>query len=268
MLMTKKSQNINAGILKEEGILEYDNKKPSNFKRSDYIDNLKGILILWVVWWHAPHPKFVDPFFHVPAFFFLSGIFFRYHMRFKDFLVSKANRLLLPTLLFVSMGYLAKLIIYLWDHHSISGFNYASLFDIFILGHTWTTNVPVWFLLALFDIQIIFYFICRLSSSISSNPIIFRLSVLLMSLTLFICRWNLPALPHGIHSYLEFYNAFRYIFIFSVGFCFGKELLKYIENRKRAILVFLVALAIVTCYSYFDTKKTFLSYSVLGSVPL
>ena len=46
-------------------------------KRIDYIDYLKGLTILWVVWYHTSHPEFVDYPPTMPMFFFLSGIFFK-----------------------------------------------------------------------------------------------------------------------------------------------------------------------------------------------
>lgn len=44
-------------------------------KRIDYIDYLKGLSIIWVVWYHTVHPWFVDFSFRMPLFFLASGIF-------------------------------------------------------------------------------------------------------------------------------------------------------------------------------------------------
>lgn len=64
-------------------------------RRVDYIDYLKGLSIIWVVWFHTVHPWFVDFSFRMPLFFLASGIFFKI-VDIKTYVQKKTNQLLVP----------------------------------------------------------------------------------------------------------------------------------------------------------------------------
>lgn len=68
--------------------------------RIDYFDLLKGFAIMWIVWYHQPHPTFVDHYFYVPLFFFISGILFK-HKDVKSFLKGLCFRIKNPFLFFL-----------------------------------------------------------------------------------------------------------------------------------------------------------------------
>lgn len=75
-------------------------------KRIEYIDYLKGLSIIWVVWYHtANHPEFVDYSFRIPLFFFISGIFFRTYT-IKKFVKKKISTLVIPFILFYFILYI------------------------------------------------------------------------------------------------------------------------------------------------------------------
>ena len=80
--------------------------------RIDYIDNVKGILILLVVLGHCidgeTYLKTVIYSFHMPAFFIISGILLNYSSavgkNFGAFLLSRIRQLLIPYILFEFLG--------------------------------------------------------------------------------------------------------------------------------------------------------------------
>jgi fucose 4-O-acetylase-like acetyltransferase len=50
-----------------------------NNQRKNYVDIVRGIAIILVVFGHAGYPEYLGrfaSFFHVPVFFFLSGLFY------------------------------------------------------------------------------------------------------------------------------------------------------------------------------------------------
>ena len=51
--------------------------KPTYSKRIDYIDLIKGIAIIGVVWSHTVHPQWYNVTYINALFFFLSGFFFK-----------------------------------------------------------------------------------------------------------------------------------------------------------------------------------------------
>lgn len=134
----------------------------TNKKRLEFIDVAKGIGILLVVLGHLnsaeqPIRNFIYSF-HMPLFFFLSGLFFKGNTDFKTFLKKSVKTLLVPYLIFVALD----CIVYIIDN----GFQTESV--IFALKsralsatglRLRITNLPIWFLFALFYIRILYYFV-------------------------------------------------------------------------------------------------------------
>ncbi|RGZ89078.1 hypothetical protein DW966_13695 [Bacteroides stercoris] len=69
-------------------------------QRDKNIDIAKGLGIFLVVWGHtSATPEWISAF-HMPLFFFLSGIFFRPNPNWCQFLKSKSRRLLVPYIIY------------------------------------------------------------------------------------------------------------------------------------------------------------------------
>ena len=73
------------------------NSSPS--KRIDYIDLVKGIAIIGVVWSHTVHPQWYNVTYINALFFFLSGFFFK-EEPFPKFLNKKFRTIIIPFLFF------------------------------------------------------------------------------------------------------------------------------------------------------------------------
>ena len=85
-------------------------------KRIEYIDLVKGICILMVVWIHCTREKGtpLDNLFfciRMPLYFFLSGMFFKSGISFIDFIIKKINKLIIPFIFFFCFSLLLELII-------------------------------------------------------------------------------------------------------------------------------------------------------------
>ena len=125
-------------------------------ERDISIDVAKGITILLVVYGHLQSPiNALIYSFHMPAFFFMSGIFAK-KMSLKDTIIKKSHRLLIPFLIYyiymvvMKVGRLAlagKL-----NVESFSLLNEKSIF--YSIG-------PIWFLVALFYIFVFYSFISK-----------------------------------------------------------------------------------------------------------
>ena len=132
-------------------------------KRIDSIDLFKGIAILGIVWKHTFHPQWCD-LIHISALFFiLSGIFFK-DEPFIPFLKKKIRTILIPFLFFYILSYLARMAFYFGHFRTLHGFAWDSLLEIFSISNTpdyLTVNIPLWFLVGLFVMQIIFWCLNR-----------------------------------------------------------------------------------------------------------
>ena len=126
--------------------------------RVAYVDFMKGLCIILVVAFHIDTEAFGKPYgfmlqqFRIPMYFFLSGLFFKLYGGFFDFTRKKVNNIVIPLILFLLVGalyYLAKNLIA--SHFSIE--NALALMPL----NPVKNNTPLWFLIVLFEVNIIYY---------------------------------------------------------------------------------------------------------------
>lgn len=125
--------------------------------RIEWIDLAKGICILLVVFYHVAICLHIDyplstqiASFRMPLYFILSGLFFKQYEGFVGFLKRKTNKLLIPFLFFLLMTSMLPFAII---NHDLS----LKYFFAEMNGPVY--NYAIWFLLCLFEINILFYLI-------------------------------------------------------------------------------------------------------------
>lgn len=134
--------------------------------RIEYIDLAKGICILLVVLDHiSGSGYFLDGNYplndifeqtRMPLYFILSGLFFKdYAGGIREFLLRKFNRILVPYLFFLGLYVALVKAVYL-----LTGY---------ILGEIWA---PLWFLLCLFWMNVIFATVYYAVRQVSSNELV------------------------------------------------------------------------------------------------
>lgn len=220
----------------------------TNTSRIDYIDLVKGFAILWIVWWHAGVPAFAQPYYHVPVFFFLSGLFFNKKDSFVVSTQKTIQRIGIPFLFFYSISYLYRMIVYIWDHRTLSGFRWNCILDLFKIE--WRAdylyvNVPLWFLVCLFVLQISYFFINKLP----------QWSIWIIAIGGAVCFVFTQFIP----TPLMINDAMHYITYFAIGSLVGKNLLDYIKTNKNRIIVILVSITV------YLTAKLFISLHVTNT---
>lgn len=128
----------------------------STGKRIEYIDLAKGLCILLVVFHHMASYYNWDyslwvpiQSFRMPLYFLLSGLFFKEYSGFFDFFKRKTNKLLIPFLFFYLLTSVPLTMLVqqknLWD--TLIAFSTSWDFE----------NGCIWFLLSLFEINILYY---------------------------------------------------------------------------------------------------------------
>lgn len=116
-------------------------------ERDIRIDILKGIGIILVVWGHATAILIKEIcIFHMPLFFFLAGMF--YHPK-QGFIQSRAKRLLIP------FGEYSLIFAVFYFSMGLQGIPLDKL----SIHHIAAFDGPLWFLVALFYICVIYYFL-------------------------------------------------------------------------------------------------------------
>lgn len=202
-------------------------------KRIDYIDLVKGFAILWIVWWHAGVPIFAQPYYHVPIFFFISGMFVNKKDSFITSIQKTIQRIGVPFLFLYIISYPYRMIVYLWDHRTLSGFRWNSILDLFKIE--WRAdylyvNVPLWFLVCLFVLQLSYYFINKLP----------QWSIWILAIASAVCFIFTQHIP----TPLMINNAMHYLTYYAIGSLVGKNLLDYIKTSKNKIIVILVTITV------------------------
>ena len=136
-------------------------------KRIEWIDLAKGICIVLVVFHHVTVTTNLDfplsdalSSFRMPLYFILSGLFFKLYEGFWGFLKRKVNKLLIPFLFFL----ITTSIIPFWIAHQGNSLVY---FFNDLYGPVY--NFAIWFLLCLFEINIVFYLIQWVSGKVTKR---------------------------------------------------------------------------------------------------
>ena len=137
-------------------------------ERIAYIDFMKCMCIMLIVMYHIDH-DFFDYFapnlnnalqaFRLPMYYFISGIFFKLYNGFADFTRRKVNNILVPFVFFVAFAYCWRLLEYgfrLAVGAEPIDISLSQLAEPFYLRY-WPNTTPLWFLLSLFWVNVIFY---------------------------------------------------------------------------------------------------------------
>lgn len=159
------------------------------FKERDLsFDIAKGIAIFLMVIGHTSIPKIANTWiysFHMPLFFFVSGVFFnlKKYSEWSVFFIAKSKTLLIPYIFYLLFS---ELLILTCD----------------------TSNVTLWFLPVLFVTEILFYTIVRLSERVRWKSLltfslitIFAISSYILSLFEIIIPFDLQNVGHSLIYY-------------------------------------------------------------------
>ncbi len=184
-------------------------------QRLDYIDIAKGIGILCVIWGHivTPHnfsARFIYSF-HMPLFFFLSGMFFNggKYTSFLDFIKKRGRRLLVPYVIYsiVTWG--------IWViFNRLTGNDTVNIWQPLLetvyargSGQFLPHNSALWFIPCLFAVEIMYYFVSKLKRWLII-PVCFLVSGVSMTLEhfygydyLYLLPWNLDAAMMALPFY-------------------------------------------------------------------
>lgn len=126
--------------------------------RIAYIDFMKGLCIILVVAFHVDTEAnsrsyaFILQQFRIPMYFFLSGLFFKLYGGFFDFARKKVNNIIIPLFLFLIIG-----AVYCFSKNMLeSHFNVVEALSL-MPPNPVKYNTPTWFLVVLFEVNIIYY---------------------------------------------------------------------------------------------------------------
>lgn len=140
---------------------------PNNKPRLHYIDFMKGLCILLIIINHenehifsllGDNVNYVLESFRIPMYYFISGIFFKHYDGFSDFARRKINNIVVPLCFFYLLSCLVVAMIHLVPslQRSYPVWEWSMLADP-VTQRLWRANVPMWFLLSLFEVNLMCY---------------------------------------------------------------------------------------------------------------
>ncbi len=158
---------------------------PMKKQRLAYIDLMKGLCIMLIVMHHtdeaffdsiAPNLDNALQSFRVPMYYFLSGLFFKTYSGFAEFLKRKVNNLVVPLIFFHVVGFIVAGATFMLLHPG-QGFNWQAV--LYPATHRfWPYTMALWFLISLFEVNIIYYAMSRcLGNRLLRTTVVLLLSV-------------------------------------------------------------------------------------------
>lgn len=221
-------------------------KKP----RVDYIDLMKGLTILWIIWIHTVHPDFGT--YRNPIFFFASGIFFKLTDA-KTFFSKRLWNLIVPFIFFYFVSYPIRMIIhYIFFDRTMESFHWDCILDVFKIEPNLLLelNVPLWFLLALFWIHSFSFLLFKI-------PKLFILTMACFSLGFHNFFSQNFAAPFYINFALGCWGYF------ALGFLFGKSIISFLKNKSKKILLFSFSLLFLITFIYIEQQGFLRGYDII-----
>ena len=232
-------------------------------ERVVWVDNARAIAMLCIVLGHMLVERYTQSFvymFHVPAFFFLSGYCFRDRLPFRQFVLHKLRRIMVPYAAFGLIAIAAYLGYGKLAHEGTISLPQCLLGLLIGSGESGKMqfNYHLWFLPALFTASVLFYGLKRAADAAARrcgckpDTVYWILTALL-----FVAVY--PLLDREIKWYLPWSadTALRLLPFFSLGFSmrsFGISSVSFRKQPGRAFAVSAALIAAGICFLFISAR--------------
>ncbi|MBA3724329.1 MAG: acyltransferase family protein [Candidatus Levybacteria bacterium] len=214
--------------------------------RISWIDVCRGIAILFVLYAHvlgSDSYRHLFYAFHMPLFFFLSGIVFKEDYKsFFGLVIKSCKTILVPYFIFACLTYLLWFLKEPSTHNTLNDFIYQIQGIFYGNGNNGYLyfNVALWFLPCLFITKIGFALITKF---FSSTKIIIGI-IMLFSIAGYVLSsyYSSSKLPFGIET------ALSAIVFFGVGFLVKRNTHLFPLMMKNGLLLFITGLVLIVIF--------------------
>ncbi len=233
-------------------------------QRIEYIDLAKGICICLVVWNHITEggtliQSCLDDMifsFRMPLYFFLSGLFFKAYGGFLDFSVRKVNKLIIPLL---SFHFISVVFFFLENCLTKCSFTKDNIIEhilvlFFSPYYERFLNPPIWFLLCLFIVNILFYACVSVTRRLLYNIV----SLFLVTIVIGIFGYYWGATGRWFPFYVD--SAMTALPFFTIGYVFRKYTSILSPNSFDKYNVVLAAVCVIMSF-LLARGKTYYSFN-------
>ena len=183
--------------------------------RIGFLDTIGGFLILIMIDSHLEAKCWQSNFkltglldffnFFMPWFFYKSGMFYK-QKKFSDLLSKGKKKLLIPYVCFFVLS-IPLFHVELAIRHDINWTHYLlSPFKALLLQQALDTNSPIWFLLSLFVVQVIYNFLNIKTNGNKLHSMLFLFIALFIGYGLNFCNFSTPFILANVSTGLFFYG--------------------------------------------------------------
>lgn len=218
--------------------------------RVEWIDGLKGILMIFVIWGHFFPPENIGIWiysFHMPTFFIISG-YLRKDRNFAETLKKKSISLLLPYIVTATISFILGIFIYKGMGMNISLNEMIS--DFFYLNGSVGWNSPIWFLIVLFELDVFYCMVKKVH-----QQVILIIFALVLGYFIYV---NNIVLPFGLHVFV--WASVFYTF----GLLMKNTNFKLSKNQVLNWVLFALTLILNFVFDNFQYEITAMYHSQLG----
>lgn len=243
--------------------MEIKNNKP----RLEWVDTVKGICILLVILYHTTghlidvHSQMAIMLraTRMPLYFTIAGLFVSIKS-ISTFIEKKINRLIIPFCFFIFIGNVFGYFFHLfWDEDF---YYFSPLYFAYTEDKNWLfINFPIWFLISLFDVYLLFILINEIANLFPKCSTLIKVSLGIVSgICGFACNrkgidlpllidTSLSAIPFFIFGHITMSKTilFRYeyklytillliFFLFAISFLLSKGDIDYFRNNPKTTL--------------------------------
>ena len=219
--------------------------------RIEYVDIAKGLCMILVVWQHVhtyyetlETGEFYLESFRMPLFFLISGMFFKTYDSFGIFMRRKFDTIIVPFLFFYLLfSVIVPNVLHMCGYAELRQSSKLGWYSIFncIFEKTYS-NSPVWFLLALFWLNLMFYGINYISRiiSLSYSSYIMLVICSVLGIVGFMLGVN------NIFIWANIDNALTVLPYFYLGFIVNKHT-QLIKNPPKNLYLFIFIIFSIVC---------------------
>lgn len=207
-------------------------RKSDNLQRIDYIDTLRGLCMLLIVWVHTDHPDFMNYIYYNATLFFVSGLVFKPIVEWKVFFRKKFYTLFVPFVFFYLLYYAFLLVLNYAKYKEVSADILYSVFDVFgwySEAGGYVCNYPLWFIWALFWIQLI--------TNVMDKILKHRLLILVIA---FIVSSIGIVYVNHVPTPFMIGRSFTFLIYYVVGYVFSRTFIEY----RNPIILMIISLII------------------------
>lgn len=236
-------------------------------KRIEWIDICKSFTMILVIYLHFGAPGIIDGYihlFHMPIFFFLSGLCFdeEKNSDFFQFARKRVKSILIPYFGFSFVFYIFWSAIYFIKSNS------PVPAESFIKSLLWsnTTAIPKlvggvqWFLTSLFVVELLYFALYRIAKK---KVYVFSISMIISFFTIYcVSRYTIPRFPLAVDT------ALVALMFYATGNLFRNKLLQDMGQIKDRWIIALVTSFFISIVVFALIGKTNVRKMKFGNNPL